>query len=592
MEKVLAPGANGQGVILLDNSVYTTNDVVTVEVGDSDLVGSSSAQVNFAASSRTNRVTVTLPATTHPGLFLGTLALVGGAAGTNQLQVQNGDTITATYFDAANGSNVTATAGIDTVPPVISQVAATSDYFDAYVTWLTSKPADSAVEYGEQQQPANSVYVGTLATNHSVTVSGLLANHIYYYEVVSRDLAGNTTVDDNNGNLYTFQTLKAPTPPWFDNLESGAPGWSVVPDPVNGSDINWTLGTPNNGLVTSAHSGTNAWGSDLNGDQDFTLASSYLYAPLIDLSGFQSATLTYWDVYDFSRTDPYGFGLYFEDGLIYISTNSSVSPVDLPQVVDFEGTAAYTWQQETVDLTPWAGQTIQVVFYYEGVPLGDTMYGWTIDDIGISGVPAGGNISITKNLGQGAWSLWSVTSLGLTPVQSGTWPSVTVSNLAAGQYVAQFSDVPYYETPASQTNTLVVNGALNFTGNYTFVDANHNGISDAWEMQYFGAVTTNETQFTDTDRNGMSDYDKFIAGLNPTNPASKFEFVQYTAQTNHTIQLQWSAVSERLYQVYTSPNLLTWTPFGGWMQAASEGTMSCTMTNTGRPNFIRVQVEP
>ena len=35
----LAPGANGQGVVFLDSSVYTTNDAVIVEVGDSDLAG-------------------------------------------------------------------------------------------------------------------------------------------------------------------------------------------------------------------------------------------------------------------------------------------------------------------------------------------------------------------------------------------------------------------------------------------------------------------------------------------------------------------------------------------------------------------------
>ena len=176
---------------------------------------------------------MTLFETTHPGLFKGYLTLVAGGAVTNQLQVQNGDTLTATYFDASTGSNVTATAVIDTVPPVISQVAATTDYFNANVTWLTSKPADSAVQYGIlSQPPIKVVYASTLVTNHSVTVPGLLANRIYNYEVVSRDQAGNTTVDDNHGNLYTFQTLKAPAPPWFDNLENGANGWTVVPDPV------------------------------------------------------------------------------------------------------------------------------------------------------------------------------------------------------------------------------------------------------------------------------------------------------------------------------------------------------------------------
>ena len=118
--------------------------------------------------------------------------------------------------------------------------------------------------------------------------------------MTSRDAAGNTTVDDNHGDLYTFTTQTAPQPPWSDNLESGAPGWTVVPDPVYGSDINWTLGTPHNGLQNRAHSGTNAWGSDLNGQSFSLLASSFLYSPVIDLSGVSQATLTFWHSFDFS----------------------------------------------------------------------------------------------------------------------------------------------------------------------------------------------------------------------------------------------------------------------------------------------------
>jgi hypothetical protein len=588
----LAPGANGTGVVLLDNTLYTTNELVTVEVGDSNLSGTNQTQVTFMASSRTNRTTVTLLATTHPGLFKGYLTLVGGPAGANQLQVQNGDTITATYFDTGENSNITVTAGIDTVPPVISQVAATTDYSDARVTWVTSKAADSSVQYSESPLPDRSSYVGTLVTNHVVTISGLAANRIYYYQVVSSDQAGNVTVDDNNGNLFTFQTLKAPAPPWFDNLEGNTDNWSVVPDPVNGSDQNWALGTPNNGLVTSAHSGTNAWGSDLNGNQNFTLASSYLYSPVIDLTGFSSATLNFWHACDFSRVDP-TLGLPFEDGIVYISTNSSTPPGNLPTAMDYVGTATTGWEPaQSVDLTPYVGNNIQVVFYYEGVPLGDTMYGWTIDDISITGVVAGGTISITKNLGQGTWTLSAVSPIGISPIQSDVTPSVTLSNLAAGQYVVQFGDVPYYQTPDSQTNTLAVGGTINFTGNYTFVDANHNGISDAWELAYFGQVSTNRTQFTDTDGNGMSDYAKFIAGLNPTNPASRFDFIGAGVQTNMTIQMLWTVVTNRLYQVNVSTNLASWQPVTGWLQASNHPTMTYTVTNPLKSGFYRVQVEP
>jgi subtilisin family serine protease len=595
----LAPGANGQGVVFLDSTVYTTNDVVTVEVGDSNLAGTGQTQVSFVASSRTNRTTITLLETTHPGLFKGTITLVAGVAATNQLRVQNGDIITATYFDASSNSNVTATASIDTVPPVISQVAATTDYFNAQVTWLTSKPADSSVQYSESPLPDRSSYVSTLVTNHSVIVSGLSPNRIYYYQVVSRDQAGNTTVDANtNGSLYTFQTLKPPAPPWFDNLDSGAPGWTVRPDPTNGTEINWTLGTPNNGLATNANSKPNAWGGNLNGDQSITFASTFLYAPVIDLTGFSSATLTFSNCFDFTRVHdvpPLGT-VYTEDGGVFVSTNSSQPPsLYLPLVIDFADQVAHNWQLESLDLTPWVGKVIQVVFYYQAYNLGfgETLYGWTIDDVGIHGTLAGGNITITKNLGQGTWSLSSISSIGTVPVTNDVTPSVTLSNLPAGRYMVEFGDVPFYQTPIDQTNTLTIGGTVNFTGNYTFADANHNGISDSWEQSYFGAVTTNRTQTTDTDHDGMTDYAEFIAGTDPINAASRFYFTGIANQTNHLVQMQWTTVSNRLYQVSTSTNFRSWLPITGWLQASNTGTMNYVATNsTGGTHFYRVQVLP
>ncbi len=580
----LAPGVNGAGVVWLDNALYTTNEIATIEVGDADLAGLGQASVTVAASSRTNRVAVTLYETTHPGLFTGNVTLLGGNATTNQLVVRNGDTLTVTYFDASNNRNVAATATVDTIPPVITKVAAVTDYSNAKVTWTTSKAADSSVQYSESPLPDRSGYLSTLVTNHAVTIGGLAANRIYYYQVVSRDQAGNTTVDDNQGNLYTFQTRKAPQPPWFDNLESGAAGWSVVADPVYGSDANWTLGTPHNGLVNTAYSGTNAWGSDLTGNQNFFLISTYLYSPVIDLSGLTSATLTFWDVCNFSS------GL--EESEVLVSTNSSTAPGKLPVAADFSANLADTWQQESVDLTPFVGKTIQVVFYYLGVSAGSRVYGWTLDDLAITGTVAGGSISITKSLGQGTWSLFSQSALGLIPVQVDSTPAVTISNLPAGTYVVQFSDVPYYQTPLDQTNTLVAGGTLNFNGNYIFVDANHNGISDAWEQDYFGTVVTNRTKLTDTDHDGMTDYAEFVAGTNPTNAASRFYFTGQTIRTN-LARMTWTVVTNRLYQVTTSTNLAGWTPVTEWLQASNDPTMNyATTNNSGRSHFYRVQVKP
>jgi hypothetical protein len=156
----------------------------------------------------------------------------------------------------------------------------------------------------------------------------------------------------------------------------------------------------------------------------------------------------------------------------------------------------------------------------------------------------------------------------------------------------QFSDVAFYQTPLDQSNTLATAGTLTFTGNYSFIDANHNGISDAWEKYYFGSVSTNRTQTTDTDGSGMSDYGKFIAGLNPTNPASKFIILSVTVQSNRFVQMQWAAIPGRLYQVESSTNFASWTPITDWLQA-SVSPMSYTATNFDfSPYFFRVQVRP
>jgi hypothetical protein len=575
----LAPGANGTGTISLDKATYTIPDQVTVEIGDSDLAGTGHTTATFSSNAATNQVTITLIETAHQGLFRGTLALVNANAATNQLVVSNGSTITAKYFDASHGSNVVATATVDNVPPVISQVSATTGIGNATVSWHTSKPADSLVQYGESTISSYTAYDANLTTNHVMQLSGLQANRNYFYQVTSRDTAGNATVDNDQGAFYTFTTVRAPQPPWFDDLENGVGDWTVIADTADGSDANWTLGTPNDALATSAYSGTHAWGSLLGGNPSF-IASSFLYSPAIDLSGLSQATLTFWDNFNFESG--------FETGQLGISTNSSTPPADIPTLVDFSSLNSDGWEQETVDLTPYAGQTIQVVWYYQGVNFGSPLYGWLVDDVGITGVTSSGSgtITIAKNLGQGTFNLTGPIN------QSGKLPLTTITNAPPGQYVVTFSDVTFYQTPTNQTGTLTIAGSLNFTGNYSFIDANQNGISDAWENYYFGAAGTNRTVLTDSDGDGMTDYAEFIAGTNPTNAASKFIFLSANVLTNQSIQLKWAAIPGRLYQLESSTNLVTWTSLTGWQQAiASPMIYSGTNAATGS-RFYRTEVQP
>ena len=537
--KFLTPGANGIGALSLNSDEYSVPAQVTVEVGDSDFAGKGPVQVTFTTSSGTNRVTVTLNETTRPGLFRGFLTLVAANPAPNELPAGHGDVVIAEYFDASNNSNVVAHATIDSLPPLIANVSAVTGFGDATVSWITSKPADSLVQYGESVLLGRTAHSGTLVTNHAVTVPGLLPNRDYYYQVVSRDQAGNTTVDDNQSALYTLTTRRPPAPPWSDDLETEADDWTVAMDPLY-AGVQWTLGTPNNGLMTSAYSGSNVWGSNLYGEEIPFATHSYLVSPLIDLSGVSQATLTFWHCLDFNSI--------FEQGQVRVLTSIGAPPSSALVLEDFSGVTTEGWEEVALSLSAHVGKTVQLVWEYQGVML-PAPHGWLVDDVSITGVAGSGTLVISKNLGQGRFTLSGPIS------QTGTGPLTTITNAPPGPYTVQFSDVSFYQTPPDQSLTLTTGGAIAFTGNYVSLDINANSIADSWERHYFGSVTTNRTQFTDSDGDGMSDYAEFMAGTSPTNAASKLIFLGVEAADNQLVHLDWAAIPGRLYQVQTSSSL-------------------------------------
>ena len=579
--KFLTPGAGGAGTIVLDNDVFSVPDQVTVEVADSDVIGAAAPQVVFTNSATTNKTTVTLKPTVRPGLFRGYLTLVTTNAVTNQLVAHNGNIITAKFFDASNGSNVTATARIDTVAPVISQVSATTGVQSATIRWVTTEASGSLVQYGESALLEHTANADGFTTNHLVAIDGLVANRNYFYNVISRDDAGNTAVDDNHGTNYSFSTMPALRPPWSDNFESGGAGWTVVPDNSSfPTEVNWSLGKPNNSLETSAHTGTNCWGSNLTNRPVSFIASSFLFSPFIDLTGFSSVTLTYWTSYDL--TSP------LESGQLGVSTSSSQTPASIPTIVSYTGDATSGWEQQTVDLSAYVGKTIRLVWFYQGVTIGTPLKGWLVDDVSLTGVLGGGTIVVTKNLGQGNFSLtgpFSQTSSAAT--------ALTFSNQPPGAYTVQFSDVAFYQTPADATKILTNGTTQTFTGSYNFIDVNTNGISDAWENYYFDTTSTNRTRLTDSDGDGMTDYAEFIAGTNPTNAASKLVFLAELVQTNRAVKLQWAAVPGRLYQMESATgNFGSWTPQTDWLPASGSPMTFIATNATAAARLFRVQVRP
>ena len=575
----LAPSTNTSAVTL-DSDVYSSPGLTVIEVEDADIRGQGVVNVFVRSPQHTNQLAVTLLETTRGGLFRGSVLLAPTNNGAPGVYVIRGhETVRVDYFDVSANKTNSAVATIDTNAPVISNVFIEPGYLEATVTWDTSKDSDSLVQYSEAPDsfPNNFVEYDPLLTDaHEVFLSGLKPNTKYYLRVTSRDRAGNTTTDDHFGTNYTFTTLQPHTPPWSDNIETNNNDWSVITS--QDSESAWTRGVPGGGEV--AHSGTNVWGS-IRGGGGISQMESYLISPGIFLTGGNKATLRFWHNYDFVGQGEFDIQL----AAIEIITNVATSPVLLFQMPE---DASVGWEQKEIDLTPYLGNVVYIVWYHFLFSLdAPPRMGWLVDDVSITTstiVP--GTIRITNNLWQTIFALTG------TSGRTGNGRSLIMTNAAAGQYVIQYGDVPYYTKPASQTNTLIAGGSINFTGNYTFADVNTNSLPDAYEAEKFGVIDPLRNNLTDTDHDGLSDSTEFIAGSDPNNPPPPFRL---TAQrlANNLIKLSWPSVTNHTYRVHASSNAVAWSPQPAWFNAAGTNTTYTFSTTTnGAMKFFRVEAAP
>jgi hypothetical protein len=579
----LAPGQNRLGTVSLDGSHYRVPSLVAIEVGDADLADQGTISVLARTSTQTNGINVTLTETARPGVYRGFLTLVSSTntplAG--QLRASHGDQLTVEYQDASAGTTAKGIAAVDTVSPVIQAVEAVADYEDITVTWSTLEPADALVQYGESPSALSltrTAYRSILDTDHELILPGLLPDKIYYFQVVNRDAAGNTAVDDNGGLFYEARTLRPLSAPYRDSFDVAGTNWTVF----DGDDTmtSWTLGVPDNGMEIAAKSPPNAWGSNLRGGS-IDWGDTFLISPAIQLAGGNKATLKFWHSYDFSEQTALDL---VEYGTVYVFTNRASDPVVLAEFTDWTD----GWTPVELDLTPYLGRTVYLVWYYslmsfEAAP----RTGWLLDDMAIeitSVIP--GNIVVSNNLSQALFSLTGPMS------RSGAGLRQEFTNALPGDYTITYADVPYYQKPASQTATLLSSNTLVFTGNYFLPDANANGASDLWEQEFFGGNLANPA-LSDRDGDGMSDLAEFIAGTNPTNANSRLEVTAASMGTNQTVRINWPTVPGHAYQLLGSTNLASWTIFQDWTRASGNFLNTTIAPATNGPRlWLKLQTRP
>ena len=203
----------------------TASSTLTVTVDDQPPTGT--VLVNGgAAATRSSAVTLTLSATdavgpvtqmqfSNSGTFWSTPEPYAATKAWTLTSGAGTKTVYARFRDAAGNWSAPATDTIvlDTTAPTISAVAASAiTETTAVITWTTSEPATSQVEYGRSTSYGTLTPVNpALVLSHRVVLTGLAAATTYSYRVRSMDSAQNERL----GSPLSFTTTASAdtTPP-------------------------------------------------------------------------------------------------------------------------------------------------------------------------------------------------------------------------------------------------------------------------------------------------------------------------------------------------------------------------------------------
>ena len=144
-----------------------------------------------------------------------------------------------------------------------------------------------------------------------------------------------------------------------DDMERGANGWS--------GNAPWARTT------TTSRSGTYAWTDSPNSNYQNDLNSG-LWSPVIDLTEIDAAILTFWHRYDFGSGDR---------GNVWVHKKSEDGSWTAEAVVVRTFTGANpTWQQTSIDLSPFVGGQVRLSFQVLSDAT-ETADGWYIDDVAV-----------------------------------------------------------------------------------------------------------------------------------------------------------------------------------------------------------------
>ena len=205
-----------QGVIRLDREAYSCSGVVGIEVRDSDLKSAGTQDVNVTTDGGDFETVILAEQGTNTGIFGGSMDISADSVVTDDgvLQVSHGQTLTATYEDANDGTGYPKTTAdnaiVDCEEAVVLDVNVTTSLTGRTMTIKiqTDEPTKARVRCGlacggSYELIGKSI---VMSTNHTITLLPLTNETDYYFIIELTDAADNETIADNDGACYLFTT--------------------------------------------------------------------------------------------------------------------------------------------------------------------------------------------------------------------------------------------------------------------------------------------------------------------------------------------------------------------------------------------------
>ena len=164
----------------------------------------------------------------------------------------------------------------------------------------------------------------------------------------------------------------------------------------------WEVGVPTYGLPTNAagsmaHSGTNCLATVLGGNYEEDRSSRFISPPFVMPGADQNPRLRFWSWYNIGAHD-------FCEMQIKVGTNAWQA------LHRYTSTGSGVWNQQGFDLSAYAGQTVQLGFYFEshsyyqyGSYASSVGPGWYVDEVA---VVTGSIQTLQPNITEGFESGW------------------------------------------------------------------------------------------------------------------------------------------------------------------------------------------